>query len=190
MGSHGPAYFRRCPREYKKFTPACVNNDFSACPWNSVINGYDNTLLYTDRALASLTDLLHKNEERINIGVFYLSDHDESFGECSLYLHDAPYLLASDQQKHVGMLAWSLPGYRSTSDLDSGCLCQRGDEELSQGNLFYSILGPLEVRTGTYDPGLDLFVPCHVPEVLQAFKADGGRALYSKGAFGQEPPAS
>ncbi|WP_256964255.1 hypothetical protein, partial [Pseudomonas aeruginosa] len=39
-------------------------------------------------------------------------------------------------------------------------------------------------------PGLDLFAPCRAPEVLQALKADGGRALYSEEASGQEPPAS
>ncbi|MBE1183159.1 hypothetical protein IH741_25950, partial [Escherichia coli] len=50
----------------------------------------------------------------------------------------------------------------------------------SQDNLFHSMLGLLEVRTGAYDPGLDLFAPCRAPEVLQALKADGGRALYSE----------
>lgn len=43
MGSHGPAYFKRYPREYEKFTPVCASNDFSACSRDSIINGYDNT---------------------------------------------------------------------------------------------------------------------------------------------------
>lgn len=68
MGSHGPAYFKRYPREYEKFTPVCASNDFSACSRDSIINGYDNTLLYTDHVLASLIDLLRKNEERIDTG--------------------------------------------------------------------------------------------------------------------------
>ena len=157
MGSHGPAYFKRYPREYEKFTPVCASNDFSACSRDSIINGYDNTLLYTDHVLASLIDLLRKNEERIDTGMLYLSDHGESLGEYNLYLHGTPYLLAPDQQKHVGMLAWFSPGYQSAFGLDSGCLRQRSDEELSQDNLFHSMLGLLEVRTGAYDPGLDLF---------------------------------
>ena len=190
MGSHGPAYFKRYPREYEKFTPVCASNDFSACSRDSIINGYDNTLLYTDHVLASLIDLLRKNEERIDTGMLYLSDHGESLGEYNLYLHGTPYLLAPDQQKHVGMLAWFSPGYQSAFGLDSGCLRQRSNEELSQDNLFHSMLGLLEVRTGAYDPGLDLFAPCRAPEVLQALKADGGRALYSEEASGQEPPAS
>ncbi|MHA5867123.1 phosphoethanolamine transferase, partial [Pseudomonas aeruginosa] len=113
MGSHGPAYFKRYPREYEKFTPVCASNDFSACSRDSIINGYDNTLLYTDHVLASLIDLLRKNEERIDTGMLYLSDHGESLGEYNLYLHGTPYLLAPDQQKHVGMLAWFSPGYQS-----------------------------------------------------------------------------
>ena len=107
--------------------------------------------------LASLIDLLRKNEERIDTGMLYLSDHGESLGEYNLYLHGTPYLLAPDQQKHVGMLAWFSPGYQSAFGLDSGCLRQRSNEELSQDNLFHSMLGLLEVRTGAYDPGLDLF---------------------------------
>lgn len=128
MGSHGPAYFKRYPREYEKFTPVCASNDFSACSRDSIINGYDNTLLYTDHVLASLIDLLRKNEERIDTGMLYLSDHGESLGEYNLYLHGTPYLLAPDQQKHVGMLAWFSPGYQSAFGLDSGCLRQRSDE--------------------------------------------------------------
>lgn len=129
MGSHGPAYFKRYPREYEKFTPVCASNDFSACSRDSIINGYDNTLLYTDHVLASLIDLLRKNEERIDTGMLYLSDHGESLGEYNLYLHGTPYLLAPDQQKHVGMLAWFSPGYQSAFGLDSGCLRQRSNEE-------------------------------------------------------------
>ncbi|MFG8628860.1 phosphoethanolamine transferase, partial [Pseudomonas paraeruginosa] len=58
-----------------------------------------------------------------------------------------------------------------------------------QDNLFHSMLGLLEVRTDAYDPALDLFAPCRAPEVRQALKADGGQALYSGEASGQEPPA-
>ncbi len=73
------------------------------------------------------------------------------------------------------MLAWFSAGYQSAFGLDSGCLRQRSNEELSQDNLFHSMLGLLEVRTGAYDPGLDLFAPCRAPEVLQRSRptADG-----------------
>ncbi|MNN33616.1 Phosphoethanolamine transferase EptA [compost metagenome] len=168
MGSHGPAYFKRYPPAFEKFTPVCRSNDLSACSRESIVNGYDNTLLYTDYVLSSLIDLLRKNESRLDTAMLYLSDHGESLGEYNLFLHGTPYLLAPDQQKHVGMLAWFSEGYRQSFALDDACLRQRSGEPLSQDNLFHSMLGLLEVRTRSYDPGLDLFAACRESSVRQA----------------------
>ncbi|MBO3275470.1 phosphoethanolamine transferase [Pseudomonas schmalbachii] len=168
MGSHGPAYFKRYPPAFEKFTPVCRSSDLSACSRESIVNGYDNTLLYTDYVLSSLIDLLRKNESRLDTAMIYLSDHGESLGEYNLFLHGTPYLLAPDQQKHVGMFAWFSEGYRESFALDGTCLRQRSGEPLSQDYLFHSMLGLLEVRTRTYDPGLDLFAACRESSVRQA----------------------
>ena len=47
MGSHGPEYFKRYPKEYERFTPVCESNALNNCSRESIINGYDNTLVYT-----------------------------------------------------------------------------------------------------------------------------------------------
>jgi lipid A ethanolaminephosphotransferase len=31
MGSHGPAYYKRYPQAFEKFTPTCKTNQFSEC---------------------------------------------------------------------------------------------------------------------------------------------------------------
>ena len=172
MGNHGPAYYKRYPKAFEHFTPVCQSNDLAACSRDSIVNGYDNTLRYTDHVLASLIDLLRHNQDKLDTAMFYLSDHGESLGEYNLFLHGTPYVLAPDQQKHVGMLAWFSPGYQQDFAIDSACLRQRSGEEVSQDNLFHSMLGLLQVRTQAYDPSLDMFAACRTPAVRQALKAD------------------
>lgn len=96
MGSYGLVYFKCYFREYEKFILVCVSNDFSVCLWDSIINGYDNILLYIDYVLVSLIDLLCKNEECIDIGMFYFFDYGELFGEYNFYLYGMFYLLVLD----------------------------------------------------------------------------------------------
>ncbi|AGI24521.1 hypothetical protein H681_13255 [Pseudomonas sp. ATCC 13867] len=172
MGSHGPAYYKRYPKDFEKFTPVCQSNDLSACSRDSIVNGYDNTVLYTDHVLANLIDLLRSNQSKLDTAMIYMADHGESLGEYNLFLHGTPYVLAPDQQKHVGMLAWFSEGYQQSFALDGACLRQHSAQPLSQDNLFHSMLGLLEVRTRTYNAGLDMFAGCREPSVRQALAFD------------------
>ena len=51
LGSHGPAYFKRYPAAFKRFTPACESEDLRSCSQAEIVNAYDNSLLYTDFVL-------------------------------------------------------------------------------------------------------------------------------------------
>jgi lipid A ethanolaminephosphotransferase len=48
MGSHGPAYYKRYPEAFEKFTPTCKTSQFSKCSNEMINNAYDNTIVYTD----------------------------------------------------------------------------------------------------------------------------------------------
>ncbi|WP_136477708.1 phosphoethanolamine transferase [Pseudomonas sp. DG56-2] len=160
MGSHGPEYFKRYPMQYERFTPVCPSNALNQCSEQSIINAYDNTLVYTDHVLASLIDILRSKQGTVDTAMLYLSDHGESLGEYNLFLHGTPYVLAPEQQKHVPMLAWFSDSYGKDYDVDTNCLNKMRDEPLSQDNLFHSMLGLLHVRTALYDPQLDMFASC------------------------------
>jgi len=160
MGSHGPEYFKRYPKEFAKFTPVCESNALDNCSRESIVNGYDNTLLYTDHVLASLIDILRSNQDKVDTAMLYLSDHGESLGEYNLFLHGTPYVLAPDQQKHVPMLAWFSDSYQQSFSIDSHCLMNTRNAPLSQDNLFHSMLGLLQVHSKVYDPALDMFAGC------------------------------
>ncbi|SEE34460.1 phosphoethanolamine transferase [Pseudomonas kilonensis] len=160
MGSHGPEYFKRYPKEYEHFTPVCESNALNNCSRESIVNGYDNTLVYTDHVLSTLIDLLRANQDKVDTAMLYLSDHGESLGEYNLFLHGTPYMLAPEQQKHVAMLAWFSDSYQKSFSVDTHCLQLSREKPLSQDNLFHSMLGLLEVNSHVYNRDLDLFANC------------------------------
>lgn len=160
MGSHGPEYFKRYPTAFKQFTPICESNALDTCSRESIVNSYDNTLLYTDHVLASLIDTLRSNQDNIDTAMIYLSDHGESLGEYNLYLHGTPYMLAPDQQKHIPLVMWFSKHYQQAFSINTACLENTRNAPLSQDNLFHSMLGLLNVQTETYNPSMDMFAGC------------------------------
>jgi lipid A ethanolaminephosphotransferase len=161
MGSHGPAYYKRYPARFEQFTPTCREAQFSRCSTGEIVNAYDNTILYTDHVLAELIALLQDEDRRgMPTALIYLSDHGESLGENNLYLHGMPYALAPEVQKHIPMLMWLSPRYQQTFSVDTICVAQKRQQQVSQDNLFHSVLGLLDIKTKVYDMGLDIFAGC------------------------------
>jgi lipid A ethanolaminephosphotransferase len=153
-GSHGPAYFKRYPREFERFTPACKSEDFDDCTPAEIRNAYDNTILYTDHILGETIQRLAAAREW-DTAMLYVSDHGESLGERGLYLHGLPHAIAPDAQKHVPMMLWMSPPFAARFGIDSRALAARADLPYSHDNLFHSILGMLDLHTRVYDPRLD-----------------------------------
>jgi len=159
MGNHGPAYYRRYPPEFRRFTPDCVSAELRTCSRDQVVNAYDNAVLYTDHVLAGLVTTL-AGARNLDTALMYLSDHGESLGENGLYLHGLPYSIAPKTQTHVPMIAWLSPAYAADHAVDTGCVRDKADDELSHDNLFHSVLGLLDVETSVYKPGRDIFEGC------------------------------
>ena len=138
----------------------CQSNALNQCSEQQIINGYDNTLAYTDKVLASLIDTLRSKQDKVDTAMIYLSDHGESLGEYNLFLHGTPYAIAPEQQKHVPLLTWFSDSYKEDFGLDTDCLAKLSDAPLSQDNLFHSMLGLLQVHTEVYQRSLDMFASC------------------------------
>lgn len=107
MGSHGPAYYKRYPPAFEKWTPACQTSELSECTQDEIINAYDNSILYTDYFLAKVIEWLKRNDGVYEPVMLYISDHGESLGENGLYLHGLPYALAPAAQTQVPLIVWS-----------------------------------------------------------------------------------
>lgn len=159
-GSHGPAYYERYPAAFRKFLPTCDTNAIQGCSRESLINTYDNTILYTDHILASLIDQLKAQDSRYRSVMWYVSDHGESTGEHGLYLHGAPYLFAPSQQTHVPMVAWLSPSFAASQPNLANCLSSKKSNPVSHDNLFPTMLGLLNVQTSVKNDELDLTANC------------------------------
>jgi lipid A ethanolaminephosphotransferase len=159
LGSHGPSYFARYPQAFARFTPECKQADLRLCSKETIANAYDNTILYADHLLASIIDRLNQETE-FNTALIYVSDHGESLGENGLYLHGLPYAIAPQVQKHVPMVMWMSPGFKSSFGIDQECLKSKSSLPYSHDNLFHSLLGLLSIESKVYDGALDIFKPC------------------------------
>lgn len=159
-GSHGPAYYKRYPAAFERFTPVCKNVQLDRCDTASIVNAYDNSLLYTDHVLAATIDLLRSNAARLDTAMLYMSDHGESLGELGMYLHGVPYAMAPSEQTHVPMVLWFSDGMQRSSGISADCLRQQAGQPVSQDNLFHSVIGLMGVRTSVYQPQLDIFRGC------------------------------
>jgi len=159
LGNHGPNYFERYPDGYARFQPTCRTSELSRCSTASIVNAYDNALLYTDAFLSRALDMVQAQRSH-DAALLYVSDHGESLGEYGLFLHGAPYAIAPQQQLHVPMVAWVSSGLAADTGLDLRCLREGADRPLSHDHLFHSVLGLFDVRTAAYRPDRDLFAPC------------------------------
>lgn len=160
-GSHGPSYYKRSPDSSKAFLPECSQDNVQDCDSRSIVNAYDNSILYTDHVLAKLIDLLKSRSSAT--AMIYVSDHGESLGENNIYLHGLPYAIAPKEQTHVPLLFWASPAFLREQGIDGKRLKQQQHAGYSHDNLFHSVLGLFHVRTRIYRPELDLFQPARNP---------------------------
>ncbi|CFQ27932.1 phosphoethanolamine transferase EptA [Yersinia bercovieri] len=161
MGSHGPAYYRRSTPEFRQFAPTCDSNQIQDCTSQELVNTYDNSILYTDAMLDNTIKLLQQQSARVNTALVYLSDHGESLGENGMYLHGTPYMFAPGQQTHIPFLMWLSPEYTKSYGIDRQCLAKSAQhDEISQDNLFHTLLGMMNIQTNEYQSGMDLLEKC------------------------------
>jgi lipid A ethanolaminephosphotransferase len=160
MGSHGPAYYKRVPDNFKKFQPECKSNALQECSREQVVNSFDNTILYTDHFLTQAIQWLKKSESQSATAMLYVSDHGESLGENNLYLHGLPYRVAPDVQKRVPWITWWSPTFEKQTGLQGACLKNKTETPLTHDNYFHSVLGLMGVSTEVYQAKLDVHADC------------------------------
>lgn len=151
-GNHGPAYYKRYPTRFEKFTPTCKSNELQDCSDQDIVNAYDNIVVYTDYFLDKLIKQLEQNTD-YQTAMIYVSDHGESLGENGIYLHAMPYWIAPKEQIHIPFIVWASKDF----DLDRQRLLNITANPYSHDNLFHTLLGLFKVQTVAYDRSLDIF---------------------------------
>lgn len=165
-GSHGPAYYKRYPPEFERFKPACQSSELTRCEADSLVNGYDNTIVYTDHILGEVISLLKTQESLFAPMMMYVSDHGESLGENGLYLHGLPYAIAPEVQTRVPMLYWFSQSFLKMERWPADCPAKQGTRGRTHDHVYSTVLGLFELDTQIYRKDLDLFEPCEREELL------------------------
>ncbi len=160
MGNHGPAYYKRYPKDFEVFKPVCQTSELGKCTNEEITNAYDNAILYTDYFLSKVIELLKGNSRKFNTAMLYVSDHGESLGENGIYLHGMPYMMAPKEQKDIAMIMWF--GGEMESETNYVLLKTRLNEPYSHDNVFHTILGMFEVQSPVYKPELDILNGVHI----------------------------
>lgn len=160
MGNHGPAYFKRYPKEFEVFKPVCQTSELSKCTNEEIGNAYDNAILYTDYFLSKVVGLLKNNSKEFSTAMLYISDHGESLGENGIYLHGLPYMMAPKEQKEVALLMWF--GGAMEKETNYVALRKTLDNPYSHDNVFHTILGMMEVDSTAYDSKMDILHGIHI----------------------------
>ncbi|WP_104760575.1 phosphoethanolamine--lipid A transferase EptA [Helicobacter cetorum] len=151
-GSHGPRYDKKVPLNFRVFKPYCSSVDLANCSKESLINAYDNTILYNDFVLDKLISILEK-QARPTL-MLYVSDHGESLGEGAYYLHGAPKAIAPKEQYEIPFILYANESFKKERKLFIP------NAPLTQKSIFHSVLGAFGANKSTndvYKPQLDLF---------------------------------
>jgi lipid A ethanolaminephosphotransferase len=167
MGSHGPTYYKRYPKDKRHFLPDCQRSDIQHCSENEIINTYDNTIAYTDFVLSEIIGKLENLESTSSVqtSMLYISDHGESLGEKGVYLHGLPYMFAPREQTHVPMLYWQ---NQIADEQSFDCINSVSSTTISHDNLFDIVLGISSVKSSQYNEQRDVLADCRTVNAMLA----------------------
>ena len=143
--SHGPTYYKKYPPKFEAFSPVCKSVEPKGCAQSEIINAYDNTILYTDFLLHSITLQLSGLSE-YERAMIYVSDHGESLGENGVYMHGVPLAFAPKEQYEIPFIVWN-SRQNGVKDL----------KDATHFHIFHSVLGFLGVESEVSDENLNIF---------------------------------
>ncbi len=158
-GSHGPLYYKRYPKEFEVYKPAC-NNELDECSVKEIINAYDNSIYYTSHILKEIINRLIALNNEYNTILIFMSDHGQSLGENGIFMHSAPFNTAPIDQKNPAFFIWLNDDFAHTFNIDKQCLRNKINNNLSQDNIFHSMLGLFKINSQYYNTELDIFNDC------------------------------
>lgn len=159
IGSHGPTYYKRYPKDKRSFLPDCPRSDIQNCTKEELINTYDNSIAYTDYVLSKIISQLSEltSKESVETSMLYVSDHGESLGEKGVFLHGLPYAFAPTEQTHIPMIYWDGP---QLSSFNMSCLNNKSTTSLNHDFVFDILLDLMSVNSKTYNVDNDPFNQC------------------------------
>ncbi|MCD8185097.1 MAG: lipid A phosphoethanolamine transferase [Rikenellaceae bacterium] len=147
-GSHFK-YTERYPEEFSVYRPDQVNQ-VSRAHRETLVNAYDNSILYTDHLLYRLTELLLRTEACS--AFLYASDHGEDIldDDHQRFLHASPN--PSYYQLRIPMLLWFSPVYGNQFPQAVDQARKNKDKPVSTSAVFHTLLDLARIETEYKNP--------------------------------------
>jgi len=156
--SHGPNYADKYPKAFERYKPVARNVEEGEKNVATLVNAYDNTILYTDYLLDSLINMLRAMDDWKSAMIF-ISDHGESLGENRMFMHGLPMKLAPKVQYEIPFLVWTSENFRTCKPTADGREPAEGElpAVLEQHYIFHSVLNLLSIDSPAYNKDFDIF---------------------------------
>ena len=150
IGSHW-YYNSRIDSSFMKFKPIITSKYLGSSSKESLINSYDNTILYLDYFLNELIKKLKKSSKKTIL--IYISDHGETLGEDGMWLHAQEHKAS----KNPAMLVWYSDNFEKKYPLKINQLKSKKNDSISTDFLFHSILDLGEIKNFNYQKKQSIF---------------------------------
>lgn len=144
--SHGPNYSKKYPKEFEIYKPVCDNVEQADKHLPELVNAYDNSIIFTDYLLNEIIEMLSEVKNATTAMIF-VSDHGESLGENSLFMHGVPLNVAPREQYEIPFLIWT-----SSSEYEF----KQPAKVIDQHYVFHTVMHMLDVESPVYNPNFDL----------------------------------
>ncbi len=150
MGSHW-WYENRYTQPYRVFKPVIESKHLPSLSEESIINSYDNTLVYLDSFLKNMIEIQDTLKEPTIL--IYISDHGEALGEKGRWLHAQD----NDAAKNPAMLMWFSESFRLVHPDKVNAIYKNKNNHYSTDIIYHSLLDLIQVKNFEYDRSLSVF---------------------------------
>ena len=150
IGSHW-YYNNRVTSNFEYFKPITNSKYFGSLEKETLINSYDNTIVYLDFFLNELIQKLKKSTKKTIL--IYISDHGETLGEDGKWLHAQEH----NASKNPAMLVWFSNNFKKSYPLEIQKLISKKQDSITTDFLFHSILDISKIENYKYLKNQSIF---------------------------------
>lgn len=149
IGSHW-WYEDKYSDEFREYIPVIDSKYLPSLSKEQIVNSYDNTILYLDKFLDNVIEVLEKEKQPTVL--IYISDHGESLGENGRWLHSH-----SEGLTKPGMIVWFSNTFKNRFSEKVDALVVNKQKRLSTDIVFHSLLDLLDTDQIDYNENLSIF---------------------------------